>query len=148
MRHLTLIVPLLATLAAPACTTTSPSDPTARADEDGAEPAIASTGTPDLCGTLAAQLTTLLAAAQSCNVAAANPTQCASWVPSLDGCQQPVASMGSDATKQYLEVFEQYAQSCPLPDHPCIDPIGLAVDCTQSADTDSLVGRCAIRATP
>lgn len=144
MRNLSLLVPLLAALATPACTTTSPSEPTALTEAQSAEPVVASTGTPDLCGSLAAELTSLLADAQSCNVAAANPTQCATWVPSLDGCQQPVAYAGSDATREYLEVFELYAASCPLPDRPCVDPISLPVDCTQGADTDSLIGRCAI----
>jgi len=109
---------------------------------------VASKPAPDPCASLAAQATALLAAAQQCNVAAANPTQCANWVPSIDGCAQPVAYAGSDQTRAYLEVFELYAESCPLPDRPCIDPTTLTVDCTQAHDIDSLVGRCAITTPP
>jgi len=109
---------------------------------------VASKPEPDLCATLAAQATALLASAQRCNVAAANPTQCASWVPSIDGCEQPVAYAGSDESRAYLEVFELYAKSCPLPDRPCVDPSLLTVDCTQAADIDSLVGSCAITSHP
>lgn len=109
---------------------------------------VASKPAPDPCASLAAQATALLASAQRCNVAAANPTQCASWVPSIDGCEQPVAYAGSDETRAYLEAFKLYAESCPLPDRPCFDPSLLTVDCTQAADIDSLVGSCAITSQP
>lgn len=150
MRSFTLLVLSLGSLAVAACATT-PDDVVP--PEEAAAPGAPSVDTsakpaPDPCAALATQLTTLLAAAQQCNVAAANPTQCANWVPSLDGCEQPVAYAGSDETRAYLEVFDLYAQSCPLPDRPCIDPGLLTVDCTQGADVDSLAGRCAITSHP
>lgn len=138
------LVSLLAAIPLSACTTAPPDESEARAEATGIDVATTAATASDPCSALAAELAALLAAAQSCNVAAANPFQCATWVPSVSGCAQPVAAPGSDATKKYLEVFELYAQSCPLPDPPCVDPSTLTVDCTQSADTDSLVGRCAI----
>lgn len=136
-----LFIPVLAVLALPACVATTSTESEARATPSGDELDLA---TPDLCGSLAADLAALLAEAQSCNVAAANPTQCANWVPAITGCAAPVASAGSAATVQYLEVYEVYAQSCPLPDRPCVDTTTLSVACTQTADNDSLVGNCTI----
>jgi len=143
MRSFTLLVLSIGSLGLAGCTTT-PDEAEPVAPDEPASLDVASKPAPDLCATLAAQATALLASAQQCNVAAANPTQCANWVPSIDGCSQPVAYAGSDATRKYLEVFELYAKSCPLPDRPCFDPSLLTVDCTQAADVDSLVGRCAI----
>ena len=140
MRNIASLVPILALAS---CAVSSPSDPRGRATAaDDLE--VASSQAPD-CAALAAELAVLLTAAQSCNVAAANPTQCASWAPSITGCSAPVAYAGSEATRTYLEVFELYAQSCPLPDPPCVDPTTLVVDCTQAADVDSLAGACTIR---
>lgn len=134
----------LAGLAFAACATSS-DDSLSSTDRDHAAPRDkASIAAPDLCASLADELTGLLAAAQRCHVAAANPIQCASWVPSIDGCAQPVAYPGSDEAKAYLAAFEAYAAHCPLPDPPCADPSTLAVDCMQSPDVDGAFGRCAI----
>lgn len=138
---------LAGVLACTACATTD-EDPTSRTDEVTAsspsqDPAPSS-GPVDPCTALASELAELLAAAQRCHVAAANPIQCATWVPSTDGCSQPVAYPGSDEVKAYLARFEVYAAGCPLPDRPCLDPSLLAVDCTQSPNIDGAFGRCAI----
>jgi hypothetical protein len=117
------------------------------ADLNQTDPAPATTNDADqaeLCATLAAELSDLLAAAQRCNVASANAWQCATWVPSMSGCAEPVASPGSDETRHYLKKFEIYAQSCPLPERACPDPATLSVGCAQGADIDGLAGRCAI----
>ncbi|MBP6628437.1 MAG: hypothetical protein KA297_03345 [Kofleriaceae bacterium] len=105
---------------------------------DRAQPA------PTSCAALAARASELLGAAQRCNVAAASPAQCARWVPSIDGCEQPVAAPNSEETRAYLQAYDAYAASCPLPDRPCVDPLVLTVACSQAADVDSLLGRCAI----
>lgn len=143
MRHLELITCILTAIALPSCLTSpdteAESSAAASADDSAATPI-----TPPDCPALAAELTELLAAAQSCNVAAANVFQCASRVPTIYGCERPVASAGSDATLEYLAVYKLYAQGCPLPDIACVDPSTQTVDCTQSSDIDSLVGQCTI----
>jgi hypothetical protein len=141
MRYIASLVPILALAG---CAVSPPSESRGHATSPADELELASSQAPD-CAALAAQLAELLAAARSCNVAAANPTQCASWVPSISGCSEPVAYAGSDATRKYLEVFELYAQSCPLPDPACVDPTTLAVDCTQAPGGTTLAGACTIR---
>lgn len=138
MLRLALLACLLSTGAC--ATTAEDSARTAPADL----PAASDTASAPSCADLAAKLAVLLAEAQRCNPAAQNPTQCASWVPSTDGCSQPVAAPGSEATQAYLKLFDVYAGACPLPDPPCVDPTSLAVDCTQDADADGLAGRCTI----
>lgn len=125
-----------------ACVASFEDEPPATSDRDHA--ASQPTTSAANCAALGNEATARLAAAQRCHVAAANPFQCATWVPSIDGCQQPVAHPSSDEVKAYLAAFEVYAANCPLPDRPCVDPSTLAVDCTQSPDVDSAFGRCAI----
>jgi hypothetical protein len=94
------------------------------------------------CNVLAAELGTLLAEAQACNVASMSPSQCNYFVPTISGCSQPTVS--EEAAKPYLDLFAVYAAHCPLTDPPCPDPSTLSTGCVQGPDVDSLIGQCAI----
>lgn len=121
------------------CDPSSTNDPDCPCDAaDGCPPQ------PD-CFALAQTLEALLAEARACNLASVGPmADCRTFVPTVKGCDVPVALGKSNVTKKYLTVFEEYAASCPLYDPPCPDPTTLATGCVQGADVDSLWGSCAI----
>ena len=97
------------------------------------------------CAAVGKELALLLAEAQACNVAGMGmKAQCATFVPTTNGCEAPVADPNAAVTQKYLAIWKEYAASCPLPLPACPDPKLLTTACTQDANVDSLVGACAV----
>ena len=100
----------------------------------------------DFCAQAASDLAALLAQAQACNIASADAAQCSAFVPTIGGCYAPVASAGSEYTEKYLDLYDAYVASCPLPVPACPDPSTIKAGCVQGPDVDGLVGACEILA--
>lgn len=106
-------------------------------------------GVTTVCAGLASELATELAAAQACTIGEASATAvpvCDAWVPTVNGCEQPVAEAGSAATKKYLETFDVYAAHCPIEALPCVAPQDQKTTCwpTTAAASVGLPGKCEI----
>ena len=96
---------------------------------------------PTPCEELASDLELLLAEARSCSIIQSN---CSVALETIGGCPVP-ANADNAATAIYAELFEKYADECPMWGPASCGPLDLALaDCLQGPNVDGLMGTCGI----